>query len=176
MKIFLYGIGDKDILNELLKNLDVEFNIHCHENIKKDLSNIDLVNNNFTSTPAFTKKGNELYKNFYDAHFNDFYKMILTRGLYSSDFFEIENEFAIFFYSFLEILDKKKIELIIFGAFPHAGPDYILYHLAKKLGIKTLLFYQSIFPNTKHFFLFIKVFFYIFWIIYVMKVFVCKFL
>ncbi len=144
---FLYGIGDKDLLNELVKNLDVKFNIHCYDNIKKDISNIDLVNNNFSFTPIFTKKGYTIYKSFHTEFFQDFHKMILTRGLYKSTYFEIENEFAIFFHSFLQILIEKKVELVIFGAFPHDGPDYILYHLAKKLGLKTILFYQSIFPN-----------------------------
>ena len=147
IKTMLYGINDSEVMNELIKKLDVRYNVHCIENVKKDISNIELSNNNFSFVPMFTKKNSEIYENFYKENFSVFNKMFLVRGLYRSDYFEIENEFAIFFHSFMDILINKKIELIIFGAFPHAGPDYILYKLAKKLGLKTILFYQTIFPN-----------------------------
>jgi len=147
IKTMLYGINDSEVMNELIKKLDVRYNVHCIENVKKDISDIELSNNNFSFVPMFTKKNSEIYENFYKEHFSVFNKMFLVRGLYRSDYFEIENEFAIFFHSFMDILINKKIELIIFGALPHGGPDYILYKLAKKIGLKTILFYQTVFPN-----------------------------
>ena len=37
--------------------------------------------------------------------------------------------------------------LVIFSNIPHEGPDFLLYLLAKRKGIKTLFFYQSLFNN-----------------------------
>ena len=71
---FLYGIGDKDLLNELVKNLNVKFNILFYDNIKKDII-IDLVNNNFSFT-QYLQKGYTIYKSFHTEFFSRFHKMI----------------------------------------------------------------------------------------------------
>lgn len=44
-------------------------------------------------------------------------------------------------------LTKNKINLVIFPRAPHSGHDYVLYKVSKELGIETLIFEQSLFPN-----------------------------
>lgn len=51
------------------------------------------------------------------------------------------------YYHFDKFLCDREIELVIFSNIPHEGPDYILYKLAKRRNIKTILCYQSIFPK-----------------------------
>lgn len=49
-------------------------------------------------------------------------------------------------YTYHRLLDEK-ISLVIFNRAPHMGGDYILYLLAEKTGIKTLIMEPSIIPN-----------------------------
>ncbi len=44
-------------------------------------------------------------------------------------------------------LKQYKINTVFFGNIPHLGYDTIVYEVAKHLGIRTVLFTQSIFPN-----------------------------
>ena len=48
---------------------------------------------------------------------------------------------------FASALESKKINLVMFAVPPHYGPDYLLYVIAKNLGIETVLCHQSLFPN-----------------------------
>jgi len=147
MRTFFYGIINKKIYRELSKSLDIRYTIHSVEDIHKDNSNKDLVINNFNFDINLTSFGQKNYKLFLKENFDQFYIMIIRRGLNLSDYHEIKNEFTIYYHSFLKILFDKKIQLIIFETLPHDGPDFILYKLAKLVGIKTLLLYQSIFPD-----------------------------
>jgi hypothetical protein len=63
------------------------------------------------------------------------------------DIHECRHMFDILFWHFLDMIINKNIQVIIFCNIPHEGPDYILYSIAKQLGIKTVLSYQSLFPN-----------------------------
>ncbi|RAP31609.1 hypothetical protein DID78_00475 [Candidatus Marinamargulisbacteria bacterium SCGC AG-343-D04] len=67
---------------------------------------------------------------------------VVTRNIY--DDYHLYYRLIHYFYS---ILKSKKINLVIFNNFPHEGPDYVLYIVAKALKVKTLLLYQTIFPN-----------------------------
>lgn len=42
---------------------------------------------------------------------------------------------------------EKEIDLVFFNRAPHVGYDYISYHIAKYLNLKTLILEQSQFPN-----------------------------
>jgi hypothetical protein len=66
------------------------------------------------------------------------------------DLHECRHIFDILFWHFLDMIITKNVQVIIFCNIPHEGPDYILYSIAKQLGIKTILSYQSLFPN-RHF-------------------------
>lgn len=57
------------------------------------------------------------------------------------------NIFNILSEYFTQLLIINKIELVVMSRFPHLGADYLMYVVAKVLGIKTLLFYQTIFPE-----------------------------
>lgn len=45
------------------------------------------------------------------------------------------------------VLEGRKIDCVVFANLPHEGPDHILYKMAKRREIKTVLCFQSIFPN-----------------------------
>jgi hypothetical protein len=66
---------------------------------------------------------------------------------YEYDFHDYVNIFNKTFDYFYHLLTTEKIELVIFTSLPHVGDDWILYLTAQALGIKTLTFYQSLFPN-----------------------------
>ena len=147
MNTILYGGCDNYVINELKKNLNVKCNIHSIKNFEKDFSNQDLNNKNFEKSPRITVEGQKMYEEFYLKNFTKFNSIIVRRGIFLSSFYDIRDEFSQYFHNFFEIIKVNKIELIIFFSFPHEGPDYILYKLAKSLGIKTILLYQTIFDN-----------------------------
>ena len=57
------------------------------------------------------------------------------------------NKFNLLFRFMYSMLVKEKIELILFSNLTHLGADYIMYKIAKKLNIRTLLFMNSYLPN-----------------------------
>jgi hypothetical protein len=87
------------------------------------------------------------FGDFYHQNFQTYSVMIIRRGLKFSNFHELTNEFALTYYYFYELLRDNKTRLVIFENIPHEGVEYILYKLARMFNIKTLMCYQSIFPN-----------------------------
>lgn len=57
------------------------------------------------------------------------------------------NSFYKFIHFFYHLLKTEKIKLVLFANIFHEGADFILYKLAKIMKIRTILCYQSIFPN-----------------------------
>ncbi len=60
------------------------------------------------------------------------------------------SDFHLFYYLidvFYGILQKNEVKLVAFSNIPHEGADLVLYHLAKILGVKTIICYQSIFDK-----------------------------
>ncbi len=51
---------------------------------------------------------------------------------------------------FIDLLIRKQVRLVVFGNLPHFGADFVLYHAAKVLGIRTTLTYQAVEPNRFH--------------------------
>lgn len=145
-KIFLYGFcGDiGDAIFPLLRNkYDISYWIGDHDMADSIWAYIRVDSDSI----CFRSKDISAYNSFYDRCFLKYLVMVQRRGEHWRDFFEIRNEFAILFYHFSAILEQSEAEFIIFSNLPHEGPDYVLYELAKEKGIKTLLFYQSLFPN-----------------------------
>ena len=147
MNTLIYGGSDMLLIKKLEENLNIKCKIHSMKGLEKDYSNLELVKNNFKKIPLLDGDARKIYQSFFNDNFTQFNSMIVRRGLFLSDFHDLRDEFSVYYHSLFEILKKKKIELIIFFSFPHEGPDYILYKLAKHLKIKTLLFYQSIFQK-----------------------------
>ena len=112
-------------------------------------SNIDIVK--FLLFPPtdyiVSKKAALMFQKFFQKTFLTYTVMALRRGLYWRNFHEMRNEFAMYYYYLYDILEKNEIDLIVFSNLVHEGPDYILYQLAKDFQKKTLMCYQSIFPN-----------------------------
>lgn len=88
-----------------------------------------------------------IFGDFYQKNFPLYCVIIYRRGLYYANFHELINEFTLGYYYFYKLITERKPQLIIFSNLPHEGPDYILYQIAKKLGVKTLMCFQSLFPN-----------------------------
>jgi len=143
--IFIYGANDKEFLKELYNNFNISYSIHAFDDVKKDQDHRDLIIDNFRELPKLNKDAQKIFIKFYNDHFIVFSRMFVRKDSNKSDFHEDSNHFALYFYAFYEIIINKKIDLIIFSSLPHIGPDYILYHIAKILKIRTILYYQTIF-------------------------------
>lgn len=146
LKTWVWGfLGPKgtEIVTRMKENLDV---VHWMSDQKGSaslekflLGDIELVN---PDSEAISQFEGTLRK-----HFNTYCIMMARRDVPISDIHELNNEFAISFYYFYRMLKAKSVDLVIFSNIPHEGGDYVLYLVAKLLGIKTLLCYQTIFPN-----------------------------
>lgn len=110
---------------------------------------------------VFRGKLNHRYYGKGRKHYASVYENIHTFiGMYSrhkrhfryqqyDDFINIFNQYFDFFY---DQLSTGRIDTVLFSNIPHEGPDYILYLIAKQLGIEVIITHQSLFPN--HFFVF----------------------
>ena len=92
-------------------------------------------------------KAVQIFSDFYQKNFPLYCVIINRRGLHYANLHELISEFTLDYYYFYQLITEKKPQLIIFSNLPHEGPDYILYEVAKILGVKTLMCYQSLFPN-----------------------------
>ena len=113
--------------NFFTQNFLPECNICAPRKIKNDLKNDHLEYFlGMTLRHYASFRGSDLMLRYFSNDINFFYYLI--------DFF-------------YEKITKNKIDLLIFCNVPHEGGDYLLYILAKYLGIKTLMSYQTIFEN-----------------------------
>lgn len=91
-------------------------------------------------------------QNIYDDIFsNSIYKfmdMMSRHSFYAEkSFYDLTNIFNLMFDFFAELLSMNDIDIVLFSDLPHEGADLVLYEIAKKLNIKTILCHQTIFPN-----------------------------
>lgn len=93
----------------------------------------------------------------YDSLFTHLYQFMdmYSRGFDAGDktIHDYLNMFNMFINFFYQLLTKNKVQVVMFYNIPHDGSDFLLYQVAKSLGIKTILFYQTLFPN-KFFFVY----------------------
>jgi hypothetical protein len=109
-----------------------------------------LFDGNFKDYPC-EDADEELYETVY-KHIATFFNMYGRKhkeetSYNSRNVYDYIDLFNRYFNLFRHLLVSRKIDLVVFANFPHEGPDMILYLLAKSLGLETILFYQSIFPN-----------------------------
>jgi hypothetical protein len=57
------------------------------------------------------------------------------------------NGFVLSFYACYSIVKKYDVNLVLCSNIPHEGFDFILYQIARFLGIKTVMAYESLFPS-----------------------------
>ncbi len=89
-----------------------------------------------------------LYQKIYDEAFVTFLDMFSrTPSMYTVTHQEYTNIYNYYYDFFSTLLYEKKIELLLFYNLPHFGVDYLLTVMAKHMGIKMVLMYQSLIPN-----------------------------
>lgn len=93
--------------------------------------------------------GISIYHDVYMASLYKFMDMYTRRNFpfNDKDVHESLNMFNMLFDLFASLILRNDIDLVIFANMPHEGPDLVLYEVAKRLGAKTVLFYESLFPN-----------------------------
>jgi hypothetical protein len=132
---------------EIVNNLRASLNIVDWYSDQQDSINILSVLQGTFFNQNIPLTHLDKFSDFLREYFFTYSAMITRRGLKFSDFHELINEFSISYHYFCNLILKKNVQLVIFANLPHEGPDYVLYQVAKMLNLKTLMCYQSIFPN-----------------------------
>ena len=90
----------------------------------------------------------DIYDEVYKEAFPTFLDMFWRNpSQYAITHQEAINLYNYFFDYFSNLLEREKIELMLFYMFPHFGSDYLLSVIAKYKNIKMVLMYQSLIPN-----------------------------
>ncbi len=77
--------------------------------------------------------------------FQDIYSRVnYSKGL---DYFDHLNLFHLYYQYFTALLKDGNVDAVVYFTSPHAGPDFMLYCVAKRLGIETIVTLQSHVPN-----------------------------
>ena len=100
------------------------------------------------TTGQYHGSADNIYEDIFDSTIYQFMDMMSRHSFYvEKSFYDMLNIFNIYFDYFSNYLIKKNIQIVLFSNLPHEGADIILYKIAKKMNIKTILFYQTLFPN-----------------------------
>jgi len=98
--------------------------------------------------------GLSIYNEVFTSSIHQFMDMMSRHSFYvEKSFHDHLNIYNMLFDLFSDVLITNNIDVVLFSNLPHEGPDLILYKIARKLNIKTIMFYQTIFPD-KFFYLF----------------------
>ena len=99
-------------------------------------------------------RGQDIYDEIFCNSIYQFMDMMSRHSFYAEkSFYDYLNIFNMQFDLFSNLLTENNIDVVLFSGLPHEGPDLILYEISKRLNIKTIMFYQTMFPN-KFFYMF----------------------
>lgn len=89
----------------------------------------------------------DLYRDAFAGFRRHFHRIAFSRKNKLKSWAHVDNLFHMSANFFYDLLKRQRIDTIIFSNFPHEGSLIILYHLAKRLGVETILSMQSNFPS-----------------------------
>ena len=150
MNALIYGFHWKSqskAVEELQKEgiINISFWIGAHK--KADIHIGKLRRFQFEK-PPYSGLNKEIYDKVFEEGIETFMDMFSrVPSAYTLTYQEYKNIFNLYFDYFSKILHDKKIELLLYYMLPHFGSDYILYLIAKHMGLKQILIYQSLVPN-----------------------------
>lgn len=150
MNTLIYGMHWKSqtkAIQELENNNIINVKIWIGKNRENHI-NIGKLRRARVEKEPYSGLNSELYDDIYKESFTIFLDMFSRNpSQYAITHQEAVNLYNYFFDYFSNILDKNRIELMIFHIFPHFGSDYLLMVIAKHKNIKMILMYQSLIPN-----------------------------
>ena len=87
--------------------------------------------------------GETIYEDIYKNDYVKFIDMHQRRFLKNQNtIYDTQRDFNNQFGAIYSLLTEKRPDIILFGNVPHGGHDFLLYRIAKKLGLKTLILFQ----------------------------------
>jgi hypothetical protein len=89
----------------------------------------------------------DLYRDAFAGFRRHFHRIAFSRKNKLKSWVHVDSLFHMSANFFYDLLKRQQIDTIIFSNFPHEGSLIILYQLAKRLGIETILSMQSNFPS-----------------------------
>lgn len=154
MNVLVIGFHDDDTVFQL-KKLNPDWQIVWIGNEKQHQAHPEC---NFCwENMQYGRVGNDPFSGacaeYYQKVYSQllFYLRMMTRvsgdGWVDWTFHDYINLFNIHFDFFARLFMRHKPDLVIFGCLPHDGFDGMPYLLAKAMGIRILMSYQSVFPN-----------------------------
>ena len=150
MNTLIYGFhwkSQSEAIKNLAKNkiINISFWIGAHKDADIHIGKLRRFQFEKKNYKGLNK---EIYQKVFDEGFETFADMFSrVPTAYTLTYQEYKNIFNLYYDYFSDILINKKIELLIYYMLPHFGSDYILYLLAKHMGLKQILIFQSLVPN-----------------------------
>jgi len=164
MNLALVNFDIDNYLNKFAEKLSSVYRISSYFGYRRPKKTSSLSNSNFVDATclykisnineAFEKNLNISEKNFskedvnyYTNYFLIFSKILdrVTPQLNSNNYNELYFWKLIGYYS--DYIEKKKIDLFLFDCTPHRPWDFILFTVAKRMNIKTLIFRRTEIPG-----------------------------
>lgn len=89
----------------------------------------------------------ELYERAFTMFRRHYSRTAFARSMSMRSWTNLDNLFFLSAAFYYDILSRNRIDTVVFSNFPHEGSLIILYHLARILGVETIITGQSGFPN-----------------------------
>ena len=149
-RLIVYGFSSKaesGIIEELKGRGDVEVAFWLASRHSPDsVGNLNRCRLDLDSyAPYDISAYDEVKRNFFEYFCcHNRQKQVFLRREKFYDYIDFFNRY---FQRFHKLLKDVNPDAVVFNNIPHLGPDIMLYYTAKALGVKTVMFYQSLFPN-----------------------------